>query len=564
MNKPHNSIDGFRPRRSGSQIGERHFGRPTRPMRSTSDIRRSSRPQPQGLRRIDEAAKKATSTERAPGLKPSAGATGLTRRDISESLNKIDELDQPLEPTKKRRRKRGERKPKKVLSKKRRIIKWTLIALAVIILAVGGYLAYKAINASNNIFKGNLLGLIQNQPLKEDANGRSNILILGTSEDDPDHPGAYLTDSMMVVSIHQKSNSAAMFSIPRDLYVDYKRACNSGYQGKINEYFNCVNSDWQSKEAQEQRMRETRKFIGDIFGLDIQYTAHVNNTVVKEAVDAVGGIKVDIQGSNGAPGILDRNFDWRCNYQCHLVKYDNGVHELDGKHALFLAMARGDRAPTYGLGNSNFDREQNQQKILVALKEKAVSAGTLSDVGKVTGLMDAFGDNLRTNFDTSEIRTLMQLGTDIKVENIQKINFYDEENPLVKSGNYNGASVVMPSAGVFNYSDIHAFLAQKLSNNPVTREGAKVAVLNGSGVAGVAQTEADKLTEAGYIVSQIGNAPEGDYSRVTIYQIGKGKTKTKEALEKRFKVTAKTTQPPVSVTGETNFVIIVGEDTSGS
>lgn len=555
------SIDGFRPRRSGSQIGERHLGRPTRPASSS----RSAPPsQSAGLRRIDAAASQATG-DRVTGLKPT-DAGGLTRRDISDSLSQIDDPDKTLQAPKKRwfRFGRKQRQSKKALSKKRRIIKWVLIGLAVIVLIIGGWLAYKAIVAGNNIFKGNILGLIQNQPLKEDANGRSNILVLGTSDDDPDHPGAYLTDSMMVVSLNQNTKTAAMFSIPRDLYVDYGMACNSGYQGKVNEYFNCVNDDWESPEAEEQRLRESRKFIGDIFGLDIQYAAHVNNTVVKEAVDAVGGIKVDIQGSNGAPGILDRNFDWRCNYQCHLVKYDNGVHELDGKHALFLAQARGHSAPTYGLGNSNFDREQNQQKILVALKEKAVSAGTLADIGKVTGLMDAFGDNLRTNFETSEIRTLMQLGTDIKVENIDKINLYDEDNPLVKSGNYGGASVVMPSAGIFDYSQIQSFLAQKLSSNPVTREGANISVFNGSGVAGVAQTEADKLTKAGYTVNSVDNAPAGDYAKVVIYKLGKGNSKTAEALESRFKVEIRTDQPPVTVLGETDFVIIFGQDTSGS
>ena len=84
----------------------------------------------------------------------------------------------------------------------------------------------------------------------------------------------------------------------------------------------------------------------------------------EKIIDAVGGVDIDIQGSNGAPGVLDRNFDWRCNYKCYMVKYDNGVHHLDGERALFLAMARGSVEPTYGLGNSNFDREKNQQKII--------------------------------------------------------------------------------------------------------------------------------------------------------------------------------------------------------
>jgi hypothetical protein len=341
-------------------------------------------------------------------------------------------------------------------------------------------------------------------------------------------------------------------------------ACNSGYQGKINEFFNCVNDDYTTKEAEEQRLSETRAFVGEIFGMDIQYGVHVNNTVIKDAVNAVGGVDVDIQGSNGDPGILDRNFDWRCNYKCNLVKYDNGVHHLDGEHALYLAMARGDIAPTYGLGNSNFDREKNQQKIIVALKEKAVSTGTLTDLGKVTGLIDSLGNNLRTTFETSEIRTLMKLGSDIPSSSIKTLSLFGDENSLVTSGNYNGASVVMPAAGIFDYSDIRTFLKQKLSTDAVTREGAQVVVLNGSGVAGVAQTEADKLTEAGFIVSEVGNAPEGTYGDVEVYQVGQGMTGTKARLESAFGVKTKTTAPPVEVAEGTNFVVIFGKDRSSN
>ena len=52
----------------------------------------------------------------------------------------------------------------------------------------------------------NPIDLFQNQPLKMDAHGRSNMLILGTTDDDPDHPGATLTDSMMVLSVDQKKH----------------------------------------------------------------------------------------------------------------------------------------------------------------------------------------------------------------------------------------------------------------------------------------------------------------------------------------------------------------------
>lgn len=526
-------MDGFIPRRPGAPMN-RHQAVGSRSASPSGLTPPASRPK---------------NMAEATGLTRSAGL-GLTRTDIDESLKNLDETP----GVKGKRRGLAGRRPRSL----KRILKWTAITGAVVLLGVGGFVGWKALVASGNILRGNVLGLIQSTPLKQDAQGRTNVLLLGTSEDDPGHGGAYLTDSMMIASVNQEKKTAAMFSIPRDLYVEYGMACNSGYEGKINEYFNCVNPDWDSEAAEEERLEQTRKFIGDIFGLDIQYVAHINNTVLKEAVDAVGGVDVDIQGSGGAPGILDRNFDWRCNYKCYLVKYDNGVHHLDGEHALFLAMARGDMAPTYGLGNSNFDREQNQQKIILALKEKAVSTGTLTNIGKITGLIDALGNNLRTNVATDEIRTIMSLGMDIKPENIQRISLNDEERPMVRGASYGGASVVIPVAGVFEYDAIRAYIRQQISASPVTREGASIAVLNGSGVAGAAQTEAEKLSDQGFDVSQIDNAPEGEYADVEIYQRTEGLPATKAKLESIYRTKVKT-DPPVPVNGNIDFVVIIGK-----
>jgi LCP family protein required for cell wall assembly len=556
MKPQRHSIDGFVPRRAGSLLGEQH---PTQ----AGDLRRRQAQQANGLQRPVSQSSSSPEAAQQGGAPLRYSDRGLARRDIDESLSSIGDVT-PEVPKKRKWlfRKKAAAMPAK--TGKRRWVKWAIIFVVVALGLLGGWLAYKTLNASGNIFKGNILGLIQSQPLKQDANGRSNILVLGTSEDDPGHGGAFLTDSMMIVSIDQKNKTASMFSIPRDLYVKYGMGCNSGYQGKINEYFNCVNEDYTTAEAEQERLTKTRAFVGEIFGMDIQYGVHVNNTVIKDAVNAVGGVDVDIQGSNGDPGVYDRNFDWRCNYKCYLVKYDNGVHHLDGEHALYLAMARGDVAPTYGLGNSNFDREKNQQKIIIALKEKAVSTGTLTDLGKVTALIDSLGNNLRTNVETSEIRTLMSLGSDIPSSSIKTISLYGGEDAVFTSGPYNGASVVMPSAGIFDYSDIRTFLKQKLSTDPVTREGANIIVLNGSGVPGVAQSEADKLTEKGFIVSEVGNAPDDTYADVELYQVGTGMTGTKARLESAFGVKVQTTAPPLTVSEDTNFVIVFGKDRSSN
>lgn len=499
---------------------------------------------------------------------------GISRSEIDASLDSIDDGNDASENSRK------VRKPKGPKGSKRKWIKRVAIVLAVIFVAFAGYFAFKAIVASGNVFKGSILDVFQNQPLKQDANGRSNILILGTSEDDPGHDGANLTDSMMIMSIDQNKKNAYMVSIPRDLYVKYGEACNSGYAGKINEYYNCVH-DGEGVDADRQALGKEAEFVGGIFGLDIQYGVNVNYTVMRELVNAVGGsITVTIEGNGATPAgvpagsVMDSNFDWKCGVgdrkvshakvleRCpprgHFIDYGPGPQTLDAEHALYLAQARGDSSPTWGLAQSNFDREKNQQKIIKALREKAVSAGVLSNFGKVSSIIDALGNNLRTTFETKEFRTLVSLAQDIQSDNIKSISLIDGETAVMTTGNVNGQSVVEPSAGTYDYSKLRALLQQKFSADPIVQEAAPIAVLNGSGVAGVAQTEADKLEEAKYTIADIANAPAGTYPRYTLYQIGSGNTGTAAALKKRYGVEITKGTSPISVDSTARFVLIVG------
>lgn len=528
MAQQKHTIDGFVPRRSGTQspndVSMKTASRFNKPQPITTDI---------------------------PARRTLGASASIAKTDLDESLKGIDDLG---EGAKGKKRQDGKAK-----HKVRRIIKWVAIGLLVVALAVGGYLVYKALNASNQIFKGNILDIVQNVPLKEDANGRSNILVFGTSEDDPEHEGANLTDSIMVISLSQKDKNAYMISIPRDLYVEYGATCPEGFRGKINSLYSCFSEDEDSQEA--AGAGALQKKVGEVLGLDIQYYTHLNYTAVRQAVDAVGGVDVTIESSD-PKGILDRNFDWRCNYKCYYVNYKNGetVH-MDGEHALAFSRAR-NAAGGYGLPNGNFDREKNQQKVIKALREQAVSAGTLTNIGKISGLLDALGNNLRSNFATKEIRTLMTLGNDIKSENIQSVSLVEEGHMLVTTGNISGSSIVRPIAGLYDYSQIQAYITKKVNANEITREGARVVVLNGSGVSGVAQTEADKLTAKGFTISTVDNAPEGQYGAAEIYQIGEGMTATKAALESLFGVKVKTSAPPVSVAEGTNFLVIIGKDRS--
>lgn len=552
------AIDGFVPRRSPGVIGSdvnrtlppaqlTNFNRPPVPHAPNAN------PATAAPRRHAPAPEASTNA-----LKPDQ-TRGLVRADIDESLREIDAAP------KDKKSKRHHAKSGK--TRRRRIIKWLSIIILLGLVGSGIYVAIHAVLASNSVFKGDIFGLVQQKKLKQDEGGRTNILLFGTSEDDPGHQAPYLTDSIMVLSINQATKDAYMVSIPRDLEVQYEDCPSSiaGYSGKINVVYGCYYNDGEDEEGGANALVNQ---VSKVTGLEIPYYAHVNYSVVRDVVKALGSVTVNIEGSGGDPGVMDSNFDWKCKggnayaslatmkKNCppngHFIDYPNGPAELDAEHALYLAQARGDAQPTYGLGNSNFDREQNQQKIIVAIKDKALSTGTLTNVGAVTGLIDAVGKNLRTNFDTSEIRTLMSLAQDIPNDAIQRINLLDEK---ILNAN------AQPAAGKFNFTDLQAFVKKKLYATGISKEDPHVMVLNASGVAGAAQSEASKLEALGITIDYFGNAPQGgEYTANVVYRVGEAsKPKTAAKLKELYGADAKVVDevPGATLGDDTDYVVIL-------
>lgn len=536
-------MDGFVPRRSGEQLGDLHRQTPTQATKIVAKRQLHTGD------RLEHSLQK----EESPRL---------TRSEINASLR---DIDQPLDGKKLTRRQRHKAN-KKPMTRKRRIIKWAIIGILVLVLAIGGYFGFKMLSNTSKIFKGNILeAFTQNVPLKQDANGRSNILIFGTAEDDAggEHDGGNLTDSIMVLSIDQTRKDAYMVSLPRDLWIQYAETCVVGNQGKLNAAYFCGSDDGANEEAGSLALRAK---AGEITGLDIQYSVHMNFTAVVEAVNAVGGVDIKVESSDpSATRVFDPIMDWKCKNTCHYVDYKVGeIAHMDGDHALAFARARGSSYGSQGLPGGNFDREKNQQKVMIALREKAASAGTLTNLGAVTGLMDALGNNLRTNFDAKEIRTLMTLGNEIKTDQIKSISLVEETDPLVTTGNVNQQSIVRPIAGLMDYTDIQSYIREQVSSDPVTKEKAGIEVLNGSETAGVAQRQADKLNEQGFIISDVGNAPDGQYDKTTIYQIGTGNPATAAKLKAVYGVEITTTAPPFQVVGDAKFVVVFGIDPDAS
>lgn len=488
-----------------------------------------------------------------------------------EKLSLNLDLDEPAGKTGKKAKQKKDKKQKVRKKWSRKKIALTIVGLVLAtVIAFAGYFAYKFLTTGGKIFKGNVIQALfdPGQPLKQDANGRSNILLFGTSEDDPGHDAPDLTDSIMVVSVDQKKQDAYIVSLPRDFHVQYGRACVTGYQGKLNVLYSCGKSEG----GEDGGSKALREKVGEVLGLDVQYSAHVNYTVLRQAVQAVGGIRINIE-SVDPRGQMDSNFDWKCGVgdykvsraevlrRCppngHFIDYKIGPVDLDAEHALYLAQARGDGALTYGFPRSNPDRQDNQRKILIALKDKAASAGVLANPVAVNNLLDAVGDNLRTNFEANEIKTLVRLGKDVKSQDIMSFSLEDSAHPLATANCFSGNRC--PNAGSFNYSAIQAAITSLSTGDKAKFEYAKVDVLNASGTPGLAQSQADKIS-AKLTVSNVGNAPEALGAKpISFYDMTDGKKPaTLQALKTLLGVEV-TAGKPAGVTSTADFVVIVGK-----
>ncbi len=397
-----------------------------------------------------------------------------TRRQIGIDLDDEQEREKPSRREKKqlkKLRKKGQLPPKQEQDsleeqqpKKRRHwlrrIGWTLFTIIFIVLIGAGWVGWKFLQETTKVFGGTPLGnltkLVEPTTLKGQNSDHVNILIAGNSIDDPNHAGASLTDSIMILSINTQTKQGYMFSIPRDLWVNIP---GEGY-AKINDAYPLGNADnFQETGYPNGGMGLLEKTVEQHFQVPIDYYALVNYAALKNVVNAVGGIDVNIQ-SPDSRGLYDPNINVADGGPLLLP---NGLNHLNGQAALNLARARGD--PTsdgrvgYGFPASDFDRTQHQRQILVAIQSKMQSAGVLINPIKLGHVLDGIGSNVTTDLKINEARKLVSYVHGTGTANMQSIALEsDSKNFLTSYTGTGGQSALAPAAGLNDYSDIQAYI----------------------------------------------------------------------------------------------------------
>ncbi|MFH1175239.1 MAG: LCP family protein [bacterium] len=324
---------------------------------------------------------------------------------------------------------------------KKSIFKKIILCLGIalfLICALAGAAIYKTgsvyvkmSDGKNSLWR-NILSLLPleknsfaNKILSEDSvlnseTERVNIAILGIrGEDDPN--GGLLADTIMIASILRKENQLALISIPRDLYVKVPRS-KSAMQ-KINSVYAF------GQKNDKQGLEFMKEILQTVSGLEIHYAVSVDFEAFEQTVDLLDGITVHV------PRDLTETQQW----QGQPFHISAGDQKMNGETALLYARAR--------YSTSDFDRARRQQEILIAIRNKALSAGILMNPLKINSLMDIIGDNVKMDFTAWEVKEVIKIARDLDLTNTKRRVFDSSEAGLLEAKTTDAGEFILVPRG---------------------------------------------------------------------------------------------------------------------
>jgi LCP family protein required for cell wall assembly len=356
---------------------------------------------------------------------------------------------------------------------------------------------------------------------------RINILLLGIDKRDDEPISGTRSDTMILASIDPVSKSAALVSLPRDMWVNipgctYSEGCSGGQQ-RIN-VAHAVGGPPMAVQT-----------VTTDFGVPIQYYARVDFRGFEQLVDTVGGVVIDVDQP-----VKDDEYPTD-DYGYQRIYFGPGPQLMDGRTALEYARSRH--------GTSDFARAGRQQKVIVSLRSRALQLNMLSKAPDLVGIIQS---SLSTDMTPVQMLSLGKL-----VSQIDRSKIFD----LVLDANYvtpfkgsDGADLLDPNIPLIRRAITDA---QRTAAHPELQ--AKIEVLNGSGTVGLGQKAADYLTAQGFNVVRIAAAERSDYqsSLVQVLTQDKGAAQAL-ATTLRVPTTAITALPTPDAAADIR--IVLGQD----
>lgn len=289
------------------------------------------------------------------------------------------------------------RKNKKKLSTP---VKWLLIIVGILLLIAIifiGYLAFKLFGLNNSINSplDREKSDLRNESVKKDGTPIS-IALFGIDSDEvrKAEGGGERSDSIILLSINPDKKKTVMVSIPRDTRADIV-----GHDSveKINHAYAYGGPNMAVKSIEK------------LMNVPVDHYATMNLDGVEELVDHIGGVKV----------VSNATFTFKGkNYQ------KGKAYELDGQDArAFMGSRKENEA------GGDFGRQERQQLVLQALVNKLVSVNSIT---KINGIVDALGDNVKTDLSITELNDLRRNYEPAK-KNVEKLQL-EGNNQMLDDG----------------------------------------------------------------------------------------------------------------------------------
>ncbi len=348
--------------------------------------------------------------------------------------------------------------------------------------------------------------------LPRDKFGHLNILLLGQGDDS--HQGVDLTDTLMLASLDPEgSRGAVLLSIPRDLY--FMKTEKMGV-GRVNSLYRdykyrLIGQGMEKAQASDVAVKELAAELGRTLGVDIHRIIKVDFIGFVQAVDAVGGVDIDVPYDLVDPAYPGPNY----SYQTFSIS--KGPQLLDGETALKYARSRHT--------TSDFSRSARQQQIIQSLGKKVKEGGTLSSPNRILSLLQIMQNHVETTMSLRELIGLGDVGSELDHDNLIAMQL-NTSNSLYGEGaepggflytpprdQFGGASVLLPISippypVTWKQLQVLAHLLINVRSPYLSRP--TIHILNAGAPSGTARKLANEFIRFGFQVEKTENAENRD------------------------------------------------------
>ena len=361
---------------------------------------------------------------------------------------------------------------------------------------------------------------------------RINILLLGVDRRPSEDNSPTRTDTMLIVTIDPYSKTAAMLSIPRDLWVSIPFSDSDIRYNRINTaYF--YGDLYQYPGGGPALAEATVEY--NFPGVNIHYYAVLDFEGFEEIVDTLGGITVYLDTP-----LIDHEYP-TLDYEVMSIYIPAGEQHLDGEEALWYARSR--------YQGGDIPRMKRQQQILLAMRERILQLNILP---KLPQLAAQFADTVKTDLSLTELKKLTDLARNIKAENI--IAHSLDMNYVTRT--FIGEADVL----VLNKDRTSQLIQEMFCDVRLQEEGAKVEVLNGTTATSLAAETASFLQSQGIAEVTYGNATDGVTHQETIIYNSTGKDYTAGFIASLLNLPTSRIQRKEIPTGSVDILVILGQD----